>query len=227
MATRERMFDRGTRLARLALARLGTELRDARLAHGLSLREAAAAAGISASELGRIERTQAPRVPLIGLFRVAAVVGLDLSVRAFAGSAPLRDAAHASLLCEFRSRLNPSLRWATEVPLPTPGDRRAWDALVTGSGWRYAVEAETTLHDAQALTRRLTLKLRDGGVDGVVLVLQATRRVREALRASGLEDDGLFTVDSRRALDLLGRGFAPGGSSLVLIPSRRASGRRP
>jgi hypothetical protein len=114
-----------------------------------------------------------------------AVVGLDLSVRAYPGGPPLRDDAHRQLLIRFRALLPPGTAWRTEVPLPLPGDQRAWDALMTLWGRRVGVEAEMRPTDVQALERKLTLKLRDGGVDRLVLVLADTRSNRHFLHHVG------------------------------------------
>ena len=112
-------------------------------------------------------------------------MGLDLSIRAYPGGRPLRDAAHAALLERLHRRVHRSLGWATEVPLPITGDLRAWDALIRGEDWRCGVEAETRPRDLQALERRLTLKLRDGGVDWLVLLLLDSRHNRALVREHG------------------------------------------
>lgn len=97
------------------------------------------------------------------LAQLCALVGLDLAARAYPGGVPaLRDTRHGRLLNRFRVRLHRTLRWGTEVPLPNPGDQRAWDAMIRGEGWRYGTEAELNPIDGQALIRRLTLKTRDG-----------------------------------------------------------------
>src|SRR5207237_5268388 len=116
---------------------------------------------------------------LVESHRLATIVGLDASFRLFPGGDPMRDAGHAQLLERLRARIHPTLRWSIEVPLPILGDRRAWDALIGGNGWREGVEAETGLRDGQALSRRLELKRRDGAVDGIILLAPATKRVRE------------------------------------------------
>src|SRR4029079_9282533 len=112
-------------------------------------------------------------------------VGLDLTARGFAGPTPTREGGHAALLAGFRDRLHRVIRWGSEVPLPSPGDQRRWDGMVSGVGWRYGVEAEMGPQDAQALAGRLALKCRDGSVDGVLLVLPATKRVGAFLAAAG------------------------------------------
>lgn len=222
MPPRERPSDRGTRLGRAVLARIGQELRDARLDRSLSVDAVATALNLSDAEVSRIERAMSPRVPLVTLARMAAAVGLDLSARLFPGATPLRDAAQVELLSDFRATLHRSLRWATEVPLPIAGDQRAWDATVCGPDWCFGIEAETLPRDAQALTRRLQLKLRDGGLDGVLLVLRDTRRTREFIREAADELAGAFAVPGRCVSELLAAGLEPDGSAVILVPRRAA-----
>jgi hypothetical protein len=114
-----------------------------------------------------------------------AVVGLDLSLRAYPGGSPLRDEGHRQLLARFRALLPLSASWRTEVPLPTPGDQRAWDATTDLWGMRVGIEAEMRPTDLQALERRLGLKLRDGGVDRLILVLADSRANRRLIRTVG------------------------------------------
>jgi hypothetical protein len=152
-------------------------------------------------------------------------VGLDLSSRLYPGAGPLRDAAHASLLWNFRSLLHRSIRWATEVPLPIAGDLRAWDAFISTNAWRYGIEAETSPRDAQALNRRLQLKARDGGVDGVLLVLRDSQSIRRFLREAEVEFRSNFPQPGVRAIELLRAGVDPGGSSIVLVPWLRVVSR--
>ena len=147
---------------------------------------------------------------------IAAVVGLELSIRAFPGGDPIRDAAHARLLERFRRQLHPSLRWHTEVPFPLPGDLRAWDAVTGRDGWRVGIEAETVIDDTQALDRKLALKKRDGHMDGVVLVAADTPRNRRALAASPAAFAEL-PLRSRQILGALRAGEQPAASGIVLI----------
>jgi transcriptional regulator with XRE-family HTH domain len=210
-------------MGRAAVARIGQELREARLDRSLSIDAVAATLGISNAEVSRIERGLAPKVPLVTLCRFAAVVGLDLVPRLYPGATPLRDRAHVELLSMFRSSLHRSLRWAVEVPLPISGDQRAWDATISGSSWIYGIEAETLPRDAQALVRRLKLKQRDGGVDGVVLVLFNTRRALEFLRQAADELAPAFPVPGARASELLRAGVNPGGNAIVRMHRRRGT----
>jgi transcriptional regulator with XRE-family HTH domain len=196
---------------------LGWELRQARLGHDLSQSTTAAAVGISQSSWGRIERGEAPGVSLVDLARALAIVGLSLQVRAYPEGSALRDSAHLGLLEGLRRCLGPGCTWRTEVPLPNPGDRRAWDALIGLAGIRIGVEAETRVRDAQELQRRLSAKRRDGGVDHVILLLSDTRHNRAFLRAAGPGFRADFPVDGRAALRRLATASDPGGSAIILL----------
>jgi transcriptional regulator with XRE-family HTH domain len=182
------------------------------------MRAVAKAVGVSESWISKVERALVVNVGVALLARVAAVVGLDLSLRLYPGGQPIRDARQASLLERLRRELNVVLRWRTEVPLPNPGDQRAWDGMVFGPAnvWRFGVEAETAPTDGQALVRRLALKARDAGVDGVLLLLPDTRQSRAFRREFGglLKED--FPVAGSLALERLRAGESPGGSAMIV-----------
>ena len=192
----------------------------ARVGAGLSLRDVAAASGASHQQLARFERGDLERVSIAELGAWCAIVGLDLSIRAYPAGDPIRDRAQLALLERFRARLHPSLRWRTEVPLPIERDLRAWDADIRGTvpaPWRARVEAETKLADLQALERRLQLKIRDDPVGHVVLLVSETRSNRQAIR---LLKDGLretLPLDARDMLAALGTGRDPGASGIVVL----------
>lgn len=217
MATWQRLVDRGNELGLAGLGRIGRELRDARRDGGLSLAVVAHGVGISVSELSRIERGLSRNVPHLTLSRCGAVVGLDLGSRLYPAGGVLRDAGHVALLTDFKACLHRSVRWATEVPLPITGDLRSWDGLAFRDDWRYGVEAETGPRDAQALNRRLQLKLRDGDVDGVLLVLRDNRSNRAFVREAAVELGPTFPVHGQRALELLQAGVNPGGSAIIFV----------
>ena len=195
----------------------GTEIRNARIASGLSLESVGRAVRLSYSQVGRIERAEHPSVSVAQLSQIGSVVGLDLSVRFYPGGSPLRDAAHVALLEQFRVRLSPGLTFRTEVPLPGPAEQRAWDGMIFGAGDPAGVEAETRLTDVQAMERRVGLKARDGGVSRVLIVVSATRANRLAIREAGSSLEIAFPVPGRVALEALGQGRDPGGSALILL----------
>jgi transcriptional regulator with XRE-family HTH domain len=220
MSTRERPIDRGHRLAAADRLRVGHELRMARQIAGRSLASVARSSGLSKSQASRIERAEHPSVSVDQLARLGAAVGLDVRVRAYPGPDLLLDAGQLALIGRLRERLAPQLTFRTEVPLPTPGDQRAWDGVIgklVGHTDRLPVEAETRWLDAQAQLRRLMLKLRDSGFQHVLLVLADTKRNRQALAAAGSILLADFPVPSRGALAALARGEHPGGSAIVLL----------
>jgi transcriptional regulator with XRE-family HTH domain len=216
VGTVERPIERARERAGAAIGG-GTELRAARRDRNLSLAKVGASVGITAAAVSRIERGLAPEVSVLRLVQLSEAVGLELSLRFYAGGPPVRDTAHTALLARFRQTIHPTLRWGTEVPFPRPGDQRAWDAVVAGTGWRYGVEAETAPRDVQALARRLAIKLRDGRVDGILLVLPRTRRVRDFLVAGRGLLDATLPVSGAMARARLTAGLDPGGSAILLI----------
>jgi transcriptional regulator with XRE-family HTH domain len=215
--TTERRADRANRAARGATASIAAELRNARLAAGLSQASVAAFAGVSAAEVSRIERLAAPWMSVGLLYRVAAAVGLEPSIRLYATPNPLRDAPQLALLSRLRGRLATSLEWQTEVPLPGFGDQRGWDAVIGGPSWQIAVEAETRLRDIQALTRRIELKRRDARMARVILLVADTRANALALETARTSLAELFPTPSRQLLRALGAGIEPSGSGIVLL----------
>jgi len=158
--------------------------------------------------------------------RIAAVVGLDLVSKLYPGPNPVRDAPQTALLRDFRAMLHPSLGWATEVPLPIPGYQRAWDGIVRGPDWIFGAEAETAPHDGQALIRRFQLKIRDGGVDGALLLVRDTRTVRRFLGETNELLRSQLPVRTRDVLLRLRAGERPHGNAIVVVPrrSRRTAG---
>jgi hypothetical protein len=86
-----------------------------------------------------------------------------------------------------------------------------------GAGWRHGVEAETRPNDRQALERRLALKLRDGHVDSLSLLLLDSRHNRDFVRAHRVALAERFPVPGGRALELLGAGVDPGGNTIVVL----------
>lgn len=147
---------------------------------------------------------------------LGAAVGLDVRLRAHPAGDPIRDAGQQRLLERLRVRLDTSLRWATEVPLPIEGDLRAWDAVIRRTNWHIAVEAETVLDDIQTLERKLALKQRDGGIDHVILLVAETPRNRRALAAAPAAF-ATFSRDARAMLRALGDGRDPGSSGIVIL----------
>lgn len=217
MASRTDIANHAVWIARGIRIALGAEVREARLAGGLSQRQAGVAVGMSGSQFGRIERAEIPGLTVEQASRAAAAVGLKLVARGYPDGDPVRDAGQLRLLDRFRARLPSTCRWQVEVPLPIPGDRRAWDAVATVASTRIGVEAETRLRDIQAIVRRLELKRRDGDVDDVVLLIADTAANRRALAEHRSALRSSLPLDGYAILRTLRTGKPPGGSGIVVV----------
>jgi transcriptional regulator with XRE-family HTH domain len=217
MGSRERVIDIGAARGRAATELVLRELRNGRLDRNLSGETVANAVGLSGAHYSRLERGLVRGLTLEQASMLLAAVGLELAVRVYAAGQPIRDTAHAALIGRFRELLHRSLRALTEVPFPAPGDKRAWDVVVSAATWRHAYEAETRPRDLQALERRIALKTRDGGVDAVSLLLLDSRHNRDFVRAHRASLEQRFPVPGRRALELLRAGADPGSGSVILL----------
>jgi hypothetical protein len=216
MTTRESPAQRGSRLARRSLIRVGEELRIARVSAGLSSRTVGNSVGISHTQVLRIERALAPHVDVRVIARHAAVLGCDLSITIHPVATPIRDAAHVALLERFHARLPMALTWTAEVQMPIQGDRRSADATISGPGIEAIVEAETRLDDVQAVVRRMNAKQRDLGMRRAILLVSDTRHHRDLIRTTPSLGQR-FPIGTRRALAALARGDDPGGDCLVIL----------
>ena len=217
MARRHRATVEGHRLARRLQAQLGEEIRIARTNAGLGQRDAAEAAGMSHAQFGRIERAALSTLSLGQACRAGFAVGLRYTGRLYVEGDPVRDAAQLRLLERFVALLPALARVDREAPFAIPGDKRAWDALVTLDGRRAGCEAETHLRDVQALERRMALKLRDGAADILILIVADTvhnRRVRDEHRHALRELLPLDGVQVRRSLR---DARLPPASALILV----------
>ena len=204
------------RRSRRQLAAIGLELRDARRASGLSQQAVAQAAGLSQSHVSRVENSERSMPRLDELARHAAVLGLDLSLKAYPDGSPVRDAGQLRLLERFRARVGDRWAWKSEVPVAGFGDRRAWDVELSGPG-RVAVDAETRLHDVQALQRRCETKLRDSAVDRLVLLVAATRHNRRVLREHRRALSSTLPLDTGTVMAALTQGALPHANGIVVL----------
>jgi hypothetical protein len=215
MPTRDGPVARATRVAAEDERRVLAELARAQRSAGLSDEDVARACRMSRWTVARIVDGRR-HASIVELAAIGATVGRDIRLHAYPGGDPIRDAGQQRLLDRFRARLHPALVMRTEVPLPIGADLRAWDGVIRGVDWQRPAEAETVLDDIQALERRLALKVRDGGVDGIILVIADTPRNRRAL-ASAPGSFSAFNRNARRVLSALATGRDPGGSSLILL----------
>ncbi len=183
---------------------------------GISQDRLAAAVGLSGSEIGRIERGEAPWLTIAATVHVLRGVGLDVWLKTYPFASPVRDRAHTALIERFLRRLPPTLNVRREWPIPVPGDYRAIDLLLDGSTGRIGVEAETRILDEQALLRELNLKQRDANLDRMCLLIMRSRANVAALRhAPGLLRD--FPLRTRAVLAALGSGHDPGANGIIML----------
>ena len=195
---------------------LGAELRRARRMAGVSQDTLGAAAGVSGSEVGRVERGELPWLTTVHAASLLSSVGLDLWVRAYPGGAPVRDAGHLQLLARFEARLPASVRCHREWPMPNSRDRRALDMLLAGLPLRTGVEAETMLDDLQALERDINLKRHDAELDRMILLVRDSRRNRDILRSTDALQRS-FPMSTRATMTALVRGQDPGADGIVVL----------
>jgi transcriptional regulator with XRE-family HTH domain len=218
MPTRETRLDRGRRRGRQSVRKLVNELADARRTLSLSQQAVADAIGCSQSEISRLENLVAiDGASLVELSSIASVLGLELSVGLHPVGEPLRDKGHQALIARLRAILSPAFRVIAEAPLPTLGDRRAWDLLLRLPQQLIGVEAETSIRDMQTLVRHTHQRERDGGADVVLLVLADSRtnrrlenQLRQALGPS-------YGAAPRALLKSLRNGQPLPGSGVVLL----------
>jgi transcriptional regulator with XRE-family HTH domain len=217
VATRSSRLHDARTLSRQIRIEVGREIRSARQSAGGSLQEAGARTGMSHAQLSRIERGVLEHVTVDQLARGCAAVGLRLWVRAVPGAGPALDGPQLELIGRLRARLPADVRVRTEVPLPAPGDPRAWDCVLGLSPTNTPVEAEARLRDIQALERRFALKRRDGRVDILVLLVSDTAHNRSvlALHREALRDS--FPLDTRQMMAFLRVGRTPMASGIVVL----------
>lgn len=162
----------------------------------------ATAAGVSRSQVGRIERGESGNMPVDALGRVAGALGARAELRLFwqgEGLDRLLDEAHARLV-EWVVRRLAALGWdvAVEVSFARNGERGSIDVLAFHPGWRalLVIEVKSVTPDMQAMLGGLDRKARLGpaiarerGWDpvtvGRALVLGDTRTNRRRLERYG------------------------------------------
>ena len=166
--------------------------------------------------IGAIEGRRLEDVGVLQLARYAAIVGLDLSVRAFPTAPLLHDIGQLRLLDRFKRLIGHGWDWRTEVSVSTdPRDRRAIDAVLVRGGARIGVEAVTRLLDAQTQARSILQKEEAIGLGCMLLVLADTRLNRLAADAASATVGPAFPLGSRAVLADLRAGREPVANGLV------------
>jgi transcriptional regulator with XRE-family HTH domain len=217
MANRLSAVDDAARRVRRDLMDLGTDLREARIAAGLTQAEVARRLGWSASKIRRIELGDDPRASAWDLALFAAVVGLAFPMRLYPAKGRLRDAAQLGLQERFLAEVQPG-RWRVllEESVPLPGDLRAFDVMLRGP-LAVGLEFITRLRDVQAQVRAAVQKQRDSRADRVIMVVGSTHANRRAVRQAGAVLASAFPVRTKAVLSALRRGQDPGSNAIVFL----------
>lgn len=115
------------------------------------------ALGIDRTVISRLERGD-PRVGLPIRFRVAAVLGADLRLTAYANSGALiRDSVQARILEIVLALID--RRWKRTVEAPLPGlDRRSIDLRLDGPACSVLCEVESRIGSLEEIIRELHAK---------------------------------------------------------------------
>lgn len=218
MATRERPSDLGARDAARFAAETAEQLRVARMELGVSQATVARRAGMSQSQLSRLERGDIELPTLEQLCRASRAVGLEPRFTTYRGETRVRDRASLAILDRLEAMLGAPLRMMREVALPIPGDQRAWDARITDGRSSASAECESRLRDLQALLRRIALKQRDDPRAGaVLLVLNRTRHNRDVLREHREALRAQFPLDGAEVARLLRGGVVSAVGGVILV----------
>lgn len=216
MPVTDRAVDAGARRGRQLELMIGREIRSARRMAGVSQDTLGTTAGLSGSEIGRIERGEAPWLGIREASGILGALGLKLWVQTFPTGSPLRDAGHLRLLGDFEARLPSTVRPIREWPIPGSATGKALDILLTGLPKRTGAEAETVLDDLQALERDINLKKADADLERLFLVVRASKRNREIVRVSPALRRS-FPASTRTVLAALANGDDPGADGIVLL----------
>lgn len=205
----------------MLMARSVSELRNARMAAGLSLDQLAREVGWSATAVGRLDSGQRRDVGVVELSEIASVLGYEVSVGLHPIGDPVRDKGQLACGRRFDALLSDRWRGTDETLLPGAGEQRAWDKLLrlVGVTPRYlvGVDIESRVWDVQAIVRRTRARERDGQVDHILIALADTahnRRVIEELR-SGLGP--AYGTSTRVILRALRQGRPLPGSGVLLV----------
>jgi transcriptional regulator with XRE-family HTH domain len=222
MSARIDPVQRGKELGVAAHQRFIREVRDARLAMGKSQASAARQAGVDRAVWSRIERGERTAITFSLAGRMAAAVGLDLTMQLFPADRLLRDEGQLRLLLDHATELGPDWAWRSEVLVGPPPERRAWDRVGRHrrTGLVVKTEAETRIGDVQALQRRLAGKREADPGGRLILVVRDSRHNRLAVRQAQEALGTTFPIEGRYALARLRAGLDPGGDALVLMDWR-------
>jgi hypothetical protein len=187
------------------------------MAANVSQRAIATILGWSQTDYWRFENARTRATSIVDISAVGAALGLELSAGLHPHGEAIRDKGHQALIARFRALLSQSFKVLAEVPLPLPGDPRAWDLLLRLAGQIIGIEVETRIRDMQRLVRHVHQRERDGGADEIVLVLAASRTNRDLVDDLRSALGPRYSTSPRAILKALRAGEPLPGSGVILI----------
>lgn len=209
--------------------RMGSEVALARATLGISRLAVARRAGVARSTVERVEAGD-PSVQIRTLAAAMDAVGLDLVLRAYQGRAlSLRDTGQMELVDALRSTA--TAYWRPRVEVAAGEFGRSADLVFYGADeiQHHEVERSATDFQAQfgaASRKREALASGDRRPVRLVLVIEDTRRNREALRPHTSLIGSQLPAGSRDVLRSLRRGQALGQDGLLWIRRRSPETRK-
>jgi transcriptional regulator with XRE-family HTH domain len=216
MSTRRYRVVEAERRMRRQLDAVLDDVVERRLAGGFRQSDVSAQLGCTRQWISEMERGKPADIGVIELSRLAAVVGLDLNLRAYAAVSVLRDAGQVKLLNRFCAEISPDLPWRIEQHV-APGDPRAFDVVLGLPPNVCAVEALSRLRDVQAQGRAALSKQQAAGVATLILLIAATPTNRRAIREAGAALTAAFPLSTRAVMGALRRGELPRVNGIVLL----------
>lgn len=218
---RSKAGDRGRLRARELARAFGRELRGARMAAGLTQRQAGSRAGVSQQAVSLAERGSAA-VSLEIRSRLSEACGCELGWRLYpVRTIPLRDSGQLALASALVGRVHASFRTRLEVPVRA-GDLRAADLVLDSAEEVIQIEIERAPTDFQAQARAAQVK-REMLAEGerrpvrLVLAMPSTRANRERLNQISPLLLRALPIPSRRIWHSLQNGRPIGGDGILLM----------
>jgi len=201
-------------------AKIGSEVKLARVTLAMTGRQVADRAGVSSSTEARAELGD-PNLTVGTMCAVAEAVGLDIVIRAYNGRAPsLRDSGQLASANQLQSWAHSS--WQPDVELLIGPHGESIDVAFFGPSEIWALEIERMATDFQAQYRRADRKrealaaLHQRPVR-LVLAIEDTRRNRAALEPHLAFIRSIMPAGTREVLGCLRAGQPLGRDGLIWI----------
>src|SRR5687768_6921132 len=201
-------------------AKIGSEVKLARVTLAMTARQVADRAGVSSSTEARVELGD-PNLTVGTMCAVAEAVGLDIVIRAYIGRAPsLRDTGQLTAANQLQSWAHAS--WHPDVELSIGPHGESIDVAFFGPSEVWALEIERMATDFQAQYRRAdhkreALAARHRRPVRLVLAVEDTRRNRAALEPHMAFIRSVMPAGSREVLGCLRTGQPLGRDGLIWI----------